>query len=130
MIPSEPTAAEGADVAYQATTAFRWTERAFHLIESGGMQADLVVGEGVVTATVGGPCPRCGHQFADRQVGQAVTAVRGGHSGKPLPRTVVIDVSCGCGEPHTGAPEQVTGCGVAFRVQLVLDAGNPDEAAP
>ncbi|WP_329282142.1 hypothetical protein [Streptomyces sp. NBC_01451] len=119
---------------YEATTAFRWTERAFHLIESGGIQTGVVVGEGVVTATVGGPCPRCGHQFVDRQVGQAVTAVRGGHGRDPLPRTVVIDVSCGCGELHAGAPGEVTGCGVAFRVQLVLDAGSdaarPDEASP
>lgn len=129
MIPSEPAAAEGADVPYQATTAFRWTERAFHLIESGGMQADMAVGEGVVTATVGGPCPRCGHPLVDRQVGQAVTPVRGGHSAEPLLRTVVIDVSCGCGEPHAGAPEQATGCGVAFRVQLVLDTDDRDEAA-
>jgi hypothetical protein len=130
LIPSESAAAEGADVPYQVSTAFRWTERAFHLIESGRIQADMVVGEGVVTATIGGPCPRCGHQFVDRQVGQAVTAVRGGHRGEPLPRTAVIDVSCGCGETHTGAPGEITGCGVAFRVQLVLDTGDSDEAAP
>ena len=127
-MPSEPAAAEAVDVPYQVSTAYRWTERAFRLIESGGMRAGVVVGEGVVTATVGGPCPRCGHQFVDRQVGQAVAPVRGGHAGEPLPPTVVIDVSCGCGEPHEGAPEQVTGCGVAFRVQLVLDVDGPDEA--
>jgi len=121
VTPSESAAAEQADVPYQVTTAFQWTERAFHMIESGGLLVGVVAADGVVTATVGGPCPRCSHQLLDRQVGHAVTEVRGGHGGESLPRTVVVDVSCGCGEAHSGAPEQVTGCGVAFRVQLVLD---------
>lgn len=128
MISSERAAAEGADVPYQATTAYRWTERAFRLIESGELRAGVRAGEGVATATVGGPCPRCGHPIFDRRVAQAVTEVRGAHGAELLPLTVVVDVSCGCGEPHAGAPEQVTGCGVAFRVQLVLDPAQ--EGAP
>ncbi|WP_367127332.1 hypothetical protein [Saccharothrix sp. HUAS TT1] len=107
------------EVPYQRTTAFTWTERAFALIESRELAVRTVVTDGIVAATVAGSCPRCGHHLVDNQVGTAVTPVRS--VGVPdAPPTVVLDVSCGCGLPHTDAPEHVTGCGVGFRVQLTL----------
>ncbi|MFI5496792.1 hypothetical protein [Actinoplanes sp. NPDC051859] len=109
------------DVPHCRTTAFEWTERAFHLVAAGTVVVRTVEVGGVVSAELSGPCPRCGHHLIDRQVGSAVTEVRGAAGVGAGPRSVVLDVSCGCGRPHPNAPEQVTGCGVAFRVQLTMD---------
>lgn len=33
-------------------------------------------------------------------------------------RTWPVDVDCGCGRIHPGAPKNVTGCGIKFRVEV------------
>ncbi|WP_018685266.1 hypothetical protein [Actinokineospora enzanensis] len=109
-----------ADVPHRVTTAFEWTERAFELVRAREIAVRTVVSDGVVSAVLAGPCPRCGHHLVDRQVGSAVTEVRAAGAAVG-PRVMVLDISCGCGQPHDGAPDHVTGCGVAFRVQLTLD---------
>ncbi|MEV7094527.1 hypothetical protein AB0M80_17005 [Amycolatopsis sp. NPDC051045] len=59
----------------------------------------------------------------DRQVHSAVTNVLGGSRGvktssKPGPAVVPVDITCGCGRAHDGSPNEQTGCGVSFRVEL------------
>ena len=81
----------------------------------------------------GGECPRCygcGHEIDDRQTLTAVTNLMGrewrlakpGHDQdtdqQAGPEFVPVDVSCGCGQAHSGAPAGSTGCGVSFRVEL------------
>ncbi|GHG88864.1 hypothetical protein GCM10018780_07650 [Streptomyces lanatus] len=38
------------------------------------------------------------------------------------PAVVTVDVTCGCGHTHAGAPEGTTGCGVSFRVELEAES--------
>jgi hypothetical protein len=39
-----------------------------------------------------------------------------------------VDVTCGCGDNHSGAPSGKTGCGVSFRVELpIRPAGSSDQ---
>lgn len=116
--------------AYLETTAFEWTKRAFDLLNRDELTAVPRQADGVTTVVVAGPCPRCAHPLVDRQVGVVVTGVAGGTrrgtlAGDAPPEAIVIDVTCGCGTVHDGAPEMVSGCGVSFRIELVTT----DEAA-
>jgi hypothetical protein len=35
-----------------------------------------------------------------------------------------VDVSCACGDSHSGAPTGTTGCGVSFRIELPVQAAS------
>jgi hypothetical protein len=119
------------DTEYHKTTAFEWTERAFHLLDRQQLAVTPTVLAGVRSVEVAGPCPRCDHHLIDRQVGVAVTGLGAGTRGTVRgpssvqeddpPSTMVVDVTCGCGNTHAGAPESVTGCGVTFRVMMTAD---------
>jgi hypothetical protein len=130
-----------ADVPYEESVEYAWTEKAFGMLESGGLRGEVVSRDGVIRSRVWGPCPRCqgcGHEIDDRQTLTAVANLMGrewrvarrGHGqddgGEAGPVFVPVDVSCGCGKTHPGGPADSTGCGVSFRVELPVqqaDAG-------
>lgn len=116
-------AGTGSEERYEKTTAFGWTKRAFELLESKKLWAEIQERQpGVRWSHVWGDCPRCGHRIDDWQPLSAVTGLVGGrrsHSDVRDPVDVEpVDVGCGCGSTHPGAPEDTTGCGVSFRVEL------------
>lgn len=127
MSQNPPTQAVAAP--YEETAEFKWTKRAFESLTANALTAETRWSAGVGSVIVTGPCPRCAHQMADRQVLAAVTGLSAGPRPDPPPtaeaerrETVVVDVTCGCGLVHAGAPEDVTGCGVSFRIELEAEA--------
>jgi hypothetical protein len=76
---------------------------------------------------VWGTCPRCGHELNVQMT--LSTPIPGSHRERglwaaltrrdvPAPAGIPesVEVGCGCGHTHPGAPEPVTGCGVSFRL--------------
>jgi len=122
------------DEPYQESTDYSWTEKAFEMLECNDLQGEVVVSrDGIVSSRVWGPCPRCRHALDDRRTHTAVTNLMGGEwrgpggagPGQPGSEDAglaffPVDVSCGCGDGHAGAPAGTTGCGVSFRVELRL----------
>jgi len=128
------------DEPYHESTDFTWTEKAFGMLKRGELQGEVTSSRGIVRSRVWGPCPRCQHHLDDQQTLTAVTNLPGGQwrgrsadvsdqaaDGQAEPTYCDVDVSCGCGDSHSGAPEGKTGCGVSFRVELLeqvsADAG-------
>lgn len=123
-----------ADEPYQELVDYSWTEKAYDMLERGELHGEVISREGIVRSRVWGPCPRCGHELDDRQTHTAVTSIMGavrlgrdgagrgqacdGETGSPFD----VDVSCGCGDAHSGAPAGKTGCGVSFRAELPLQS--------
>jgi hypothetical protein len=116
-----------AEVAYENTADQAWAQKAFDLYERRELQVEAFNTEGVVSAQVWGPCPRCGHELNVQQTLRTpIVSVRGGRglwsalTGRDAPAAAAIpdtvEVGCGCGHPHPGAPEQTAGCGVSFRL--------------
>ena len=108
-------------VAYEDTTDFDWTVRAFQSLREGRLHGRVFAADGVLSSHVWGECPRCAHAIDVRQVHTAV--VTGPHRAvEPAdePPTLPIDIACRCGSPHEHAPGSATGCGVSFRIELVL----------
>lgn len=130
--PSEP---------YDESAEYSWTEKAFAMLECDELHGEVVGRDGIVRSRVWGKCPRCGHALDDRQTHTAVTNLMGGEWRGPAgAETGVsgsegrqvqffpVDVSCGCGNNHAGAPAGGTGCGVSFRVELPMrSARSSDE---
>lgn len=125
-----------AEVAYENTAAEVWARHALDLYQHRELRVQAFDTEGVVSAQVWGTCPRCRHALNVQQT--LSTPIVGLRSGRGLwtaltrreipaaagiPETV--EVGCGCGQTHPGAPEQVTGCGVSFR----LPTAPPDSPA-
>lgn len=121
------------DEPYHESTDYSWTEKAFEMLESSDLQGEVVSRDGIISSRVRGPCPRCRHVLDDRQTHTAVTNLMGGEwrgpgGAGPGQRgdsdtgllLFPVDVSCGCGDSHAGAPAGTTGCGVSFRVELPL----------
>jgi hypothetical protein len=121
------------DEPYRESTDYSWTEKAFSMLERGDLQGEAASRDEVVSSRVQGPCPRCWHALDDRQTHTALTGLMGGQSrraggadpGEPGDSEAglvffPVDVSCGCGDSHPGAPAGTTGCGVSFRVELPL----------
>jgi hypothetical protein len=118
--------APAGEVAYENTAEETWARRALDLYQRRELQVEAFDTEGVVSAQVWGTCPRCGHELnvqqtlsvplvasAGRGVWSALTR-REATATPGIPEAV--EVGCGCGHPHPGAPEQVAGCGVSFRL--------------
>jgi hypothetical protein len=124
---------------YEESTAFEWTEKAFMTIESGKLHGEVIVSRGIVRSRVWGECPACGHDIDDRQTHTAVTGVfggelrdtvrQGGGTRAAEPAYYQVDVSCGCGRAHPGAPAERTGCGASFRVELLMQTGESNDQA-
>lgn len=119
------------DVADAAVAA-----QAFALYRRRELQVVAFHTDGVVSAQVWGPCPRCGHTLNVQQMinvpvvetrGRGwLDALRRRHADTGVPGTV--DVGCECHEHHPGAPELVRGCGASFRLPTGPPAGS--DAAP
>ena len=130
-----------ADVPYEESVEYAWTEKAFSMLESGALQGEVVSRDGVVRSRVWGTCPRCqecGHQIDDRQTLTAVTNLMGrdmareprvarAGSEDSWPRSLSRWMCRVAAEgPIPGGPTGSTGCGVSFRVELPVhraDAG-------
>ena len=131
------------DQPYQESTDYAWTESAFELLEQDELHAEVVSRDGITRSRVWGACPRCRHALDDRQTHTAVTNLMstqwrsrtsatisepGAEDGGSDAVFFPVDVSCGCGQGHSGAPPGTTGCGVSFRVELQVkpgDSGRP-----
>ena len=120
----EPSGAALA-VSYEFIASLEWTERAYHMLDDGTLAAAGFLTDGVGSAHVWGSCPRCEDRIDVRTTVSAVLRVtRGGQpedqdriAGSPTqPCALMVDVICGCGRTHHGAPEGTTGCGVSFRI--------------
>lgn len=110
-------------VTYEQSAEFNWTVRAFELLCAGHLHGKAFATDGVVSSHVWGACPRCAHALDDRQVHTAVITGVGRSVNVYLegqPDALLVDVACGCGRAHPDAPGEITGCGVSFRVELVL----------
>jgi hypothetical protein len=109
-----------ADVGYELTAADDWTQRALALYQSGQLRIAPFNTDGVISVQVWGACPRCPHSVDVQMTLTApVIAFRGGLSRVGRNDAGIppyIEVGCGCGLAHDGAPEHVTGCGVTFRL--------------
>ena len=109
-----------AEVGYERTAAEDWTRRAQHLYQSGQLCMAPFNTDGVISVQVWGACPRCPHSLNVQQTLTApVVSYRGGWSTvgrKDAEIPSYIEVECGCELVHLGAPGQVTGCGVTFRL--------------
>jgi hypothetical protein len=116
-----------AEVAYENTAEEAWARRALDLYRRRELQVQAFDTEGVVSAQVWGTCPRCGHQLDVQQTLSVPIVGSGGErglwsalTGRDVPAAAglpeAVEVGCGCGHTHPGAPEQVTGCGVSFRL--------------
>jgi hypothetical protein len=115
------------EVAYENIADEASARAAFGLFQARQLQVQAFDAEGVVSAQVWGTCPRCGHELDIQMTLSApVAGLRDGRglwagwtrrdipAAPGIPDTV--EVGCGCGHTHPGAPEQVTGCGVSFRL--------------
>lgn len=114
-----------AGISYSATTDYQWTERAFTLLTSADLTVERHVAGGAPYFVVTGPCPRCGHHFADRQVTAALTGLAGPSRGEgsDAADVVFLDLTCSCGTAHQDAPQGATGCGVSFRIGIETAEG-------
>jgi hypothetical protein len=121
------------EVAYENTADEAWAGQAFDLYQGRQLQVQAFDTEGVVSAQVWGTCPRCGHELnIQMTLSVPIPGLRGGRglwtvlTRRDTPEAPgipeAVEVACNCGHPHPGAPEQVTGCGVSFR----LPTATPD----
>ena len=55
-----------------------------------------------------GPCPECGHD-SPIEISRQVTALEGLRVEPP--KTLTVDLACGCREAHEGRPDGASGCG-------------------
>jgi hypothetical protein len=118
---------------------YQWTEKAFEMVERGDLHGEVVSHEGVMRSRVWGTCPRCGDPLDDRQTHTALTNLMGGARELRTRRSseseisdesewfFPVDVSCACGRAHAGAPPDVSGCGVSFRVEFEVTADGSEQ---
>lgn len=127
---------EPGDWPYEMTSDFAWTEKAYQSLQAGGdMHGEVISRDDVLASRVWGRCPRCQHTIDDRQTLSALPGligVRGTGRAEADQdesatawRYTTVNVTCGCGDAHQGAPEGRTGCGVSFRVELPIQQARP-----
>ena len=92
-----------AEVAYENTADEAWARNAFDLYERRELQVRAFDTEGVVSAQVWGPCPRCGHEdfnLVDGYVSLPLQAkVTEGPAGS-FPTVVTLCERCGYVSQH------------------------------
>lgn len=117
---NDPAGTAGSEVGYEVIADETWAAQALDLYQRRQLQVQAFNTDGVVSAQVWGTCPRCTHSLDVQMTLSAPLITRGGgwssigRKGQEIPDQV--DVGCGCGIAHNGAPENVTGCGVSFRL--------------
>lgn len=122
---------QDAQIRYENSADEVAAQQAIRFYQSGQLQVQAFDTEGVVSAQVWGVCPRCGHDLnVQMTLSTPIVNARGGFElwstlvrrqappSAGIPHTV--EVGCGCGHTHPGAPAQVTGCGVSFRLPTAL----------
>lgn len=99
---------------------YAWTLAAFDAIKAGTLHRSSVPVGKALLAKVTGLCPRCAHPIDWSMVMDASVGAGGvlGVERRTESRVVSCDVVCGCPETHEGAPPQVKGCGIGFRVEI------------
>jgi hypothetical protein len=112
---------EATGVDYENTAGEDVAQKALDFYQRRELQVAAFNTDGVISAQVWGTCPRCGHSLDIQMTLSApVVTWRGGWKpmGRKDPSDVPdnLEVGCGCGLVHTGAPENVTGCGASFRL--------------
>jgi len=123
----DTTGTPATEAAYENTADEAWARQALDLYHRGQLQVQAFDTEGVVSAQVWGTCPRCGHELnVQMTLNTPIVGLREGRGlWAVLTRRDVpvapgipdaVEVGCGCGHTHPGAPGQVTGCGVSFRL--------------
>lgn len=136
MSVNETANKAAAEVPYENTAAGDWALKAIDFLRSRQLQVQAFDTDGVVSAQVWGTCPRCSHELnVQMTLSAPVIGLRGGRelwaalTRRDIPASPgippAVEIGCGCGYTHPGAPEQVTGCGVSFR----LPTTPPDTAA-
>lgn len=118
-------------VAYENTADRAWARRAVDLYQRHELRMKTFNTDGVISAHVWGPCPRCGHALDARPTLSATVPglrditvggtrwdrlIRRDAGARKPPMPESVDVSCGCGHAHPGAPDDVRGCGLSFRL--------------
>lgn len=123
----DTTGTPATEVAYENTADEAWARQALDLYQRRQLQVQAFDTEGVVSAQVWGTCPRCGHELdIQMTLNIPIVGLREGRglwaalTRRDVPEAPgipnAVEVGCGCGHTHPGAPEQVTGCGVSFRL--------------
>jgi hypothetical protein len=118
------------EVAYENTADEASARAAFAFYQDRQLQVQAFDTEGVVSAQVWGTCPRCGHELnIQMTLSTPIAGLRewrglwAGWTRRDIPVASgipdAVEVGCGCGHAHPGAPEQVTGCGVSFRLPTI-----------
>lgn len=123
----DTTGEPATEVAYENIADETWARQAMNFYQRRQLQVRAFNTDGVVSAQIWGTCPRCGHDLnIQTTLSVPIAGLRDGRGlwtaltrraipGIPgIPDTV--EAGCGCGHAHPGAPEQVTGCGVSFRL--------------
>ena len=124
---NDPSDASAAEVAYENTADEAWARKALDLYRRRQLQVQAFGTEGVISAQTWGTCPRCGHELNVQQTLNTPIASSRGSRGlwavltrREVPAAAgipdAVEVGCGCGHAHPGAPKEVTGCGVSFRL--------------
>jgi hypothetical protein len=119
---------EPEDDTYRVSSEFLWTRTAYEqLLEDRDLHGEVISRDGVMASHVWGQCPRCRHSLDDRQPLTVLTSLMGVRRTDSPESTEAadagfaqVDVSCGCGVTHPGAPADTTGCGTSFRVELPI----------
>jgi hypothetical protein len=123
----DSTGMPATEAAYENTADETWARQALDLYQSRQLQVQTFEAEGVISAQIWGFCPRCGHELNIQLI--LSTPIAGLREGRGLWAALArrdvpaapgipdaVEVGCGCGHTHPGAPGQVTGCGVSFRL--------------
>jgi hypothetical protein len=123
----DSTGTPATEAAYENTADEAWARQALDLYQRRQLQVQTFDAEGVISAQVWGFCPRCGHELNIQMI--LSTPIAGLREGRGPWTTLTrrddpaapgvpdaVEVGCGCGHTHPGAPGQGTGCGVSFRL--------------
>lgn len=120
--------ADASALPYEAAAAndYEWTQKAFEALMSGALTASVTTRSGIQTASVSGPCPRCGHEVGFREVLDVVwgesTEMFARQAMRAQAPFVQVTAACRCALPHPGRPGDGHGCGINFRVDVRPEA--------
>jgi hypothetical protein len=128
--PADPADTQRVPYQTDAPNAYKWTEKAYDLLQGGELTASIKSAGEISTATVSGECPYCQDNVNFSEVLDAVAGESLGTLGwqrkqaaQPDDGYVSLTVSCSCTELHAGRPADINhGCGINFRIEVQRDA--------